>query len=210
MTPLVIAHRGACWDAPENSLEAFELAIDHGADYVEFDVRRRGRELVVCHQPRPPKSAPTLESVLARLAGRVGLAIEIKQHAITVDILAALEAHRVDADSAIVVSFHPKAILETRRRCPGLRTIQHVQRVSISWAAEHAWGVGFSDRRATRRGIGRAQALGLATGVYTVNDPARIRELADLGVTAIFCDRPALMRETLRTAAEAAGCASRS
>jgi glycerophosphoryl diester phosphodiesterase len=38
-----------------------------------------------------------------------------------------------------------------------------------------------------------------------VNDPARIRELAGLGVTAIFSDRPALMRETLRTVAGGAG-----
>ena len=35
---LVIAHRGASWDLPENTLPAFERAIEIGADYVELDV----------------------------------------------------------------------------------------------------------------------------------------------------------------------------
>ncbi|HEX3455939.1 MAG TPA: glycerophosphodiester phosphodiesterase [Gaiellaceae bacterium] len=48
--PLVIAHRGASFDLPENTLPAFERAIELGADYVEFDVHadRDGR-LVVTH-----------------------------------------------------------------------------------------------------------------------------------------------------------------
>jgi glycerophosphoryl diester phosphodiesterase len=198
VTPLVIAHRGACWDAPENTIEAFELAIEQGADYVEFDVRRRGRELVVCHDPNPPETVPTLDSVLATLSGRIGLAVEVKHHALAGRVLDALEEHRVDPDSIIVVSFHPKAILETRRRRPDLRTIQHVQRVSLRWAAQNAWGAGFWDPRATRRRIERAQKLGLATTVYTVNEPARMRELHGLGVTGIFSDRPGLLREILQ------------
>lgn len=38
-SPLVIAHRGASADAPENTLAAFRTAIDAGADGVEFDVQ---------------------------------------------------------------------------------------------------------------------------------------------------------------------------
>jgi len=36
--PLVIGHRGASAHAPENTLAAFKLAIDHRADAIEFDV----------------------------------------------------------------------------------------------------------------------------------------------------------------------------
>jgi glycerophosphoryl diester phosphodiesterase len=36
--PVVIAHRGAAADVPENTLEAFELAWQQGADGIEFDV----------------------------------------------------------------------------------------------------------------------------------------------------------------------------
>ncbi len=37
--PLIIGHRGAAADAPENTLASFKLAIEAGANGVEFDVR---------------------------------------------------------------------------------------------------------------------------------------------------------------------------
>ncbi len=36
--PEIIAHRGASWDAPENTIPAFEEAINQNADAIEFDV----------------------------------------------------------------------------------------------------------------------------------------------------------------------------
>lgn len=46
----ITAHRGSSSKAPENTLAAFEQAIDDGADYVEFDVRlTRDKEVVVSH-----------------------------------------------------------------------------------------------------------------------------------------------------------------
>ena len=48
--PLVIAHRGASFDAPENTLAAFELAVDQGADGIELDVHlSRDDQPVVIH-----------------------------------------------------------------------------------------------------------------------------------------------------------------
>ena len=48
--PLVWAHRGASGYAPENTLEAFELAAKLGADGVEFDVQyTKDGEIVVIH-----------------------------------------------------------------------------------------------------------------------------------------------------------------
>ena len=38
-TPLIIAHRGASVDAPENTLAAFTLALEEGAHGIELDVR---------------------------------------------------------------------------------------------------------------------------------------------------------------------------
>jgi glycerophosphoryl diester phosphodiesterase len=35
----VLAHRGASFAAPENTLAAFRLAVEQGADYIEFDVQ---------------------------------------------------------------------------------------------------------------------------------------------------------------------------
>jgi glycerophosphoryl diester phosphodiesterase len=57
---LILAHRGASADAPENTIPAFEEAVAQGADGVELDVMLCGSgELVVCHDER-----------LGRLAGQ--------------------------------------------------------------------------------------------------------------------------------------------
>ncbi|MCB8943015.1 MAG: glycerophosphodiester phosphodiesterase [Ardenticatenaceae bacterium] len=48
--PLIIGHRGASADAPENTLYAFNLALEQGADGVELDVQlSRDGKLVVFH-----------------------------------------------------------------------------------------------------------------------------------------------------------------
>lgn len=48
--PLVLGHRGASAEAPENTLAAFRLAVAQGADGVELDVWRCGSgEIVVIH-----------------------------------------------------------------------------------------------------------------------------------------------------------------
>ena len=106
--PMVVAHRGASVEHPENTIEAFEAAIDAGADSVEFDVRMTADDVpVVMHDPdvsrttdgtglvpeltladvrrlRIPLSrggatrVPMLEETLQCLAGRAAADIEIK------------------------------------------------------------------------------------------------------------------------------------
>ncbi len=50
MKPLIIAHRGASADAPENTLAAFRLAWEQGADAVEMDLRlTRDNQVAVVH-----------------------------------------------------------------------------------------------------------------------------------------------------------------
>ncbi len=50
--PLVIGHRGACAHAPENTLAAFRLAREQGADGIELDVKRcASGDVVVMHDP---------------------------------------------------------------------------------------------------------------------------------------------------------------
>jgi glycerophosphoryl diester phosphodiesterase len=46
--PYIIAHRGASHDAPENTLSAFELAWEQGADGIEGDFMLTGDGHVVC------------------------------------------------------------------------------------------------------------------------------------------------------------------
>ena len=83
-TPLLLGHRGARLYAPENTFAAFDLALAHGCDGFEFDVRLTGDSVaVVCHdaniggsvvatstwaQLQELSEVPTLEQVLARYA----------------------------------------------------------------------------------------------------------------------------------------------
>lgn len=191
----VIAHRGASAELPENTLPAFERAIELGADFVELDVHAAADgSLVVCHDP-PRGGEPTLEAALEVLRGRIGIMCELKtpwryrRH----DLVA--RAERLLPEDAVVVCFEPRALRQVRR----LRRLQHVGLgVSIRRAAAYAWGVGFWEPRATARGIERARRLGLATTVYTVNDERRMRELAELGIDGIFSDRPDLLAAAVR------------
>jgi glycerophosphoryl diester phosphodiesterase len=191
--PLVLAHRGACWEVPENTLEAFELAIAEEADYIEFDVRARNGELVICHDPGPPEGVPTLDEVLAALTGRVGLCVEVKEEETTHAVLDALERHHAEPEHLLIVSFRPAAVRRVAERRPEIRCVLHTNDPA---AAAECWGMGFQEP-ATAGRIKEAQGAGLATTVFTVNDPARMLELAALGVTGIFTDRPALARRTL-------------
>ncbi len=200
MTPFVIAHRGASWDLPENTLPAFERAIEVGADYIELDVHARADgELVVTHDPpRGRTGLPTLAEAVDLTRGRIGLMVELKtpsryrRHDIVRRTLALLD------DDAVIVCFQRAALEEARRLRPGIRTVQHVGfSVSIR-GARGAWAAGFWDPRTTARGLAAARRYGLETTVYTVNEPARMRELAALGASGIFTDRPELALQALR------------
>jgi glycerophosphoryl diester phosphodiesterase len=182
---LVIAHRGASFDLPENTLPAFERAIAIGADYVEFDVHN---DLSVTHdRPKRGLTYPTLDEVIELCRGRIGVMVELKRpRGDTVERV----LERVD-DDAVLVCFQHAPLEEARRLQPGIRTVQHVGfGVSIRRAAQGAWAAGFQNERVTKRGLLTAQRLGLATTVYTVNDEARMLELQRLGVSGIFTDRP--------------------
>ena len=181
---IVIAHRGASAELPENTLPAFERAIEIGADYIELDV---WNALEVTHDPpRRGFAYPSLAEAVDLCRGRIGLMVELKRpRGDTVE-----RALRLLDDDVVLVSFQRRALEEARALRPRLRTVQHVGfGVSIRRAAG-AWAAGFQDQRVTRRGLAAAKALGLETTVYTVNDVARILELRDLGVTGVFTDDP--------------------
>ena len=198
--PFVIAHRGASWDEPENTLAAFRRAIEVGADFVELDVHVTSEgELVVVHdRPQPGARLPSLEQALAETAGRIGIMAELKEpHRYRRHDVVRRVARLLPAD-AFVLSFEPGALRQVALLRPALRTVHNLRTgASLTGAAGCAWGVGLADRKVTARGIAKARALGLETLVYTVNDAERMRELAGLGVTGIVTDRPDLLRRVL-------------
>jgi glycerophosphoryl diester phosphodiesterase len=199
---LVIAHRGASAELPENTLPAFERAIELGADYVELDVHADGRgRLVVTHDPpRPGREYPLLAEALDLTRGRIGAMVELKtpsryrRHDVVARALAEL------APDDVLVSFQRAALVEARRLRPSLRTVQNLGLGASLRSARDAWAAGFANSRVSRRGIAGAQTLGLEPLVFTVNDEARMRWLAAAGAAGIFTDRPDLALRLFRGA----------
>lgn len=55
--PMIIAHRGASKEAPENTIAAIQRAIDLGVDYIEFDVRLSKEKIpVIIHDEFPERT----------------------------------------------------------------------------------------------------------------------------------------------------------
>jgi glycerophosphoryl diester phosphodiesterase len=190
---IVIAHRGASSEIPENTLPAFERAIEVGADYVELDVHadRAGRLVVTHDPPRPGRDYPSLEEALDLMRGRIGVMVELKTPVRYRRFDVVARTVRLLGDDDALVCFQRAPLAEARALKRTLRTVQHVGVTVSIRGARDAWAAGFRDGRVTPRGLAVARALGLVTLVFTVNDERRMRELAAAGADGIFTDRPA-------------------
>jgi glycerophosphoryl diester phosphodiesterase len=195
---LVVAHRGASAIAPENTIEAFEKAIEVGADMVEFDVRvTTDGVLVAFHDELPalpyaelPTKPPTLEHVVDVCAGRIALDVEIKIGGIESQALDVVGA-RFPAGEFVVTSFLDDVVRASKQLRPDVRAglllaRGHVFARHIGLAADFlAPHVTLLDEAAL------ADARGLV--VWTVNDAARLRQcFADPRVEAVITDDPEL------------------
>ena len=216
---LVIAHRGASADAPENSLAAFRLALEQGADGIECDLRVSGDGAVVVNHddtltrthrvalrvgetPTTTLAAygvPTLTEVLALVRGRgLFLNLELKE-AVPPTLLA--EAIGSDTDGIVFSSFHAAIVGQIRAAFPhipcgwlsvrgGAGAIREARRLGCD--ALHLW-----HRAATPRACAYAAEAELPLRVWTLDDPRRARLLAARGVAAIITNRPAYIRAAL-------------
>jgi glycerophosphoryl diester phosphodiesterase len=144
MSPLVIAHRGASIEAPENTLRAFQRALELGVDGIELDVQvtrdgipvvfhdytltrltgTRGRladrtwaelqKLRVSGEP-----IPTLADALSLTRKRCILQIEIKKGAPVAPILAAIRK-TASTKHVILASFEPDILRQAAALAPKL------------------------------------------------------------------------------------------
>lgn len=137
----IIAHRGACFDAPENSLEAFRIAIEQDADRLELDIQiARDGVPIVCHDATTGRTGsrdleiefadsaevrsvtlsngepfPTLDELCALASGRVALDVELKAttDAVARSVLDTLAAHDLLGD-ALITSFDAQVLRRLR------------------------------------------------------------------------------------------------
>lgn len=251
--PLIIGHRGASVDAPENTLVAFDLALRQGADGVEFDVRlARDGVPVVVHDATLARTAlcaarvcdltsaelkrldavewfnrqrwaterveregvPTLDETL-ELVGRRSRAVYVEMKCET-DAEAAPLARAVIASVrrlrlesvAVVKCFRLCALEEVKRHAPEIRTAALFERtlarilprasaIITEAVACRADEISLHHSLLNRAVVEAARGRGLATLVWTVDTPSLLGRALDLGVRAVFTNRPASLRSAL-------------
>lgn len=212
---LVLAHRGAWDQAPQNSLAAVQRAIELGCDGIEIDVRRTGDgRLVVVHDSQvrrravrrlthdevkarmAPGQAPLLRDLLDAAAGRLLVDVELKEDGYVEEALG-LVADRLPPDSYVVTSFLARVLAQVKRHRPQTRTGLLVAPGAGRQAARRMRETGADflvpHLSLLRSGIADwASAEGVAVWAWTVNDTTALRTLAaDPRVAALITDKPA-------------------
>ena len=160
-------------------------------------------------------TVPTLAQVLELNETHNGvLYIELKceageAHALAARVVETVHEHGADR-ACVIESFTLAAVAEVHRLAPHLRTAALFDRSlarplpSVRAILAHARACGANEialhhTLATQRTIIAAQAAGFPCVVWTLDNPARLRRLAELGVRAVITNDPARLRATLRT-----------
>jgi len=219
-----IAHRGASRDAPENTLEAFELAVEQGAHMIETDLHlTTDGQIALYHdddvdgtpvahlslaelRERLP-DAPTLQELLDTFGGRIALNLELKRpNAAAYPGLEALALREVRSRELLehtLFSCFFDAVLATLR---GLSSDARIgllvsprAPVAIEERADRIAAEAIHPERGlvTREMVESAHHRGFQVNVYTVDDPDEQRSLVALGVDGIITNVPGQLREIL-------------
>ncbi len=213
-SPLLLGHRGARASASvrENTLASFDLALKHGCDGFEFDVRLTdcGRSLI-CHDPKVEGIVvseatckqlihlPRLEDVLQGYARRAFLDIELKVPGLESKVLLALQECEPE-HGYVVSSFLPEVLLELRTRsatvplgliCDRQEQLKRWRELPVEYVIPHHTLISEELVREVRK-------AGKKLFTWTVNDKASMLRLAGWGVDAIVSDETELLVRILR------------
>jgi glycerophosphoryl diester phosphodiesterase len=216
----ILGHRGASAAAPENTLRAFALAAEVGADGIELDVQLSADDVpVIMHDDTVDRTTngsgrvaaltyaqitaldagagervPRLEEALTLARGRLFVDIEIKAPGIepaVADLVARLDM----AEQVAISSFAPASLAGMRAVAP------HLPRwlLSATWSeavlrtALDLGAAGVAPRFTSIDAalVETARAHGLAVVAWTVNAEADMRRLLALGIDGLITDEPA-------------------
>jgi glycerophosphoryl diester phosphodiesterase len=207
-----VAHRGVHDVFAENTLDAFQRAIDLGFHAIELDVHVTADGVCVVHHDESVVTpaatisisrathdalhlaaphVPRLDAVLDLVAGKAHTYVEMKQRDAEPELADVLRRGRAEAS---VHSFDHEVILRMRRIMPQLRTgilqsSRLVDSVSALRAAEATdlwqWHE-FIDASL----VDQVVAAGGRVIAWTANHPSDWRLFSDIGVAGICTDLP--------------------
>lgn len=219
--PLLLGHRGAPFDAPENTIASFQMALDAGADGVELDVQLSGDGIpAVIHDEtlerttdgrglisdlpwsgiRALRSAgepvpSLLEAARWAADSEAWLNVEIKAAGAAAATMEVLREAGLGS-RVIVSSFHSSVVAEVGEIDPGMRRFLLLESWGIAErdaaAACGAQGICLGLAGATQGALEDLRRAGLPVVIWTVDDPAEIERLVRSGVLAIITNRPAV------------------
>jgi glycerophosphoryl diester phosphodiesterase len=220
---LIIAHRGASQAEPENSLAAFRTAVDIGADGVELDVHATADGRIVVHhdpvidghhiadtrfdvirdQQLPNgEPVPTLQEVLELLGPERRAFIEVKTLAPAHDAaLLQVITSAPAPDQCHVHSFDHRIVRRLIGACEGLvggvlsssYPVNPLLQLEQTGAQE-LWQ---SEDLVDDELVAAVHAFESRIIAWTVDDPARLREFADMGLDGICTNTPDTARSVL-------------
>ncbi len=221
--PLLLGHRGVREQAglrrgarktsapAENTLAAFQYALDHGCDGFEFDIRlTRDARLVVCHNAwargyrisalpfdklcsRCRAEVPCLEDVLQEFADRAYLDIEVKVAGAEEAIVKLLQ--RTPPRSYLVSSFLPQVLLRFHELDPSVPLGLVCNRDSNLWIWRELPIQVFlpHHKLVTQELIQQLRGRGVRVMSWTVNLESEIRQLGAWGIDGLISDDPRLL-----------------
>jgi glycerophosphoryl diester phosphodiesterase len=211
--PILLGHRGAraSHQVLENTLESFELCLQHGCDGFEFDVRRSADGVaVICHDPAvrgltiertlaADLELPTLTEVLSGFGGRAFLDIELKVGGLEAQVNSLLGEVR-PSKGYLVSSFLPQVLtalstldppLPLGFLCEDLAELNRWLTMPVEWVVPR---VDLVDSKL----IDSIHAAGKKVMSWTVNQADEMRTLVEWGVDAIITDDTVLGAKALR------------
>jgi len=223
--PLLLGHRGARgrkYRVPDNTVAAFDLALKHGCDGFEFDVRLTSDGCaLLCHDrmfhrlrlsANPAarfKELAHLEEILARYSSRAFLDIELKVPGLESRLLSALRRHPPTC-GYVVSSFSPEVLgsLRARARSVPLGIICKTRRQLSRWPLLPVEYVIAHKTLIAPRLAAQVRAAGKRLFVWTVNRRDAIDQMAGWGVDGIISDKPDIATAALGNPLTAKGRSS--
>jgi glycerophosphoryl diester phosphodiesterase len=211
--PLLLGHRGAraVKAIPENTSASFDLALAHGCDGFEFDVRLAADgEAVVCHDAKTQEieiarasaeslpHLPHLREVLARYQRRAFLDIELKVPGLE-KITAKLLREFPPSAGYVVSSFLPEVLraIHAEDSAIPLGLICEITSQLDEWSRVPVTHVMIHQRLALLSTIRALQSAGKKVVVWTVNGARVMQRLAKWGVDGIVSDDTERLVRTL-------------
>jgi glycerophosphoryl diester phosphodiesterase len=224
---LILGHRGAPHEAPENTIASFQEAMRQGAHGVELDVQRSLDGVpVVIHDDSLERTTSGRGSVrhltwealssvraggepLPSLAQAVGWAaaagaflnVEIKAPDVEAATLSVL-AESGMLERSVISSFSLEIVKTVSDLAPNATRYllrEHWGEDALQAIDDaSAQGVCLSVKDASPTALDQLRSRNLPVIVWTVNDPVRIRELLRAGVTGIITNHPAAAVDVAR------------